>query len=156
MRSYFNCRDIFLYNSARSALYSHLKALGLPRDSEVLLTGFTCDVVANSVIQSGLNPVYVDIDKANFCMSLRSLKNNLSKYSRVIIIQHTYGISPEMEDILKIAKKNNLYVIEDCAVAFGEKYGKRYCGLFGDAAIFSFELSKTITSCRGGDVICKY
>jgi perosamine synthetase len=146
----FNEREIYLYNSARSALYTLLKALNLSPDSEVIVTGFTCDVVANSVIQAGLTPVYADINEGNFCMSVDSVKANINPKTKVIIIQHTLGIPADLNELIEIASKHDLYIIEDCAVSLGSKYKGKYTGTFGDAAIFSFELSKTITSCRGG------
>ena len=150
IQTIFNTRTVYLYNSARSALYTHLKSLHYSDGSEVIVTGFTCDVVANSVIQAGLTPVYVDINEDNFCMSPDSVRTNISSKTRVIIIQHSFGIPADIDELIEIANKHNLYIIEDCAVSLGSKYKGKYTGTFGDAAIFSFELSKTITSCRGG------
>lgn len=150
IQTIFNARVIYLYNSARSALYAHLKSLNYSNGSEIIVTGFTCDVVANSVIQAGLTPVYVDINEDNFCMSPNSVRANISSKTRVIIIQHSFGIPADIDELIEIANKHNLYIIEDCAVSLGSKYKGKYTGTFGDAAIFSFELSKTITSCRGG------
>ena len=146
----FGDRKIFLYGSARSALYNHLKCLDFEADLEVIVTGFTCEVVPNAIINSGLKPVYADIDPNTFCMCPKSLVECITSKSRVLIIQHTFGISAEISTLLNIADRHNLYVIEDCAVSLGSYYKGKLTGTFGDAAIFSFELSKTITACRGG------
>jgi perosamine synthetase len=142
--------NVFLFGSGRSALYSLLVSLGMEENDEVIITGYTCDVVANAIIQAKLKPVYVDIDLKNYCMSPKSVENSIGRKTKVIIIQHTYGIPADLDVLLDIAERHSLYVIEDCAVSLGSRYKGRLTGTFGDAAIFSFELSKTITSCRGG------
>ncbi|PIS30333.1 hypothetical protein COT42_03215 [Candidatus Saganbacteria bacterium CG08_land_8_20_14_0_20_45_16] len=146
----FGDKKIFFYVSARSALYGHLKCLGFEPGSEVIVTGFTCEVVPNAVVQAGLKPVYIDINPANYCMDPKLLKEKITNKSRVLIIQHTFGIPAQIDELLAIAREHNLYVIEDCAVSLGTRFKGELTGTFGDAAIFSFELSKTITSCRGG------
>ena len=150
VHSLFKYKEAFLFGSARSALYSLLHSLDFDSQSEVILTGFTCDVVPNAVIQAGLKPIYVDIDPSNYCMSPLSLIESITKQTKVVVIQHTYGIPADIDSLIEIAHKHSLYVIEDCAVSLGSRYNGKLTGRFGDAAIFSFELSKTITSCRGG------
>jgi perosamine synthetase len=142
--------EVFLYGSARAALSDHLVALQLPTDGEVIVTGYTCDVVANAVLQAGLLPVYADIDPATYCMDPRSTAQAISARTRVLIIQHTYGIPAALDELLELARRHDLYVIEDSAAALGSTYRGRQLGTFADAAIFSFELSKTITCGRGG------
>jgi len=146
----FNYRAAFLFGSGRSAIYSLLSSMELSKESEVIVTGYTCDVVPNAVIQAGLNPVYVDIDPAHYCMSPTSVLSKITDQTKVIILQHSYGLTTDVEAILKFAHDHSLYVIEDCAVSLGSKHSGKLTGSFGDAAIFSFELSKTITSGRGG------
>ena len=146
----FGTKEIHLYGSARSALYAHLKSLGLEPGAEVIVTGFTCEVVPNAVINAGLTPVYADIDPESYCMTAGSAAKVVSERTRVLIVQHTFGVAAELEPLLDLARRHGLYVIEDCAVSLGSFYRDRLTGTFGDAAIFSFELSKTITSCWGG------
>ena len=150
VRDKFGPRDIYFYGSARSALYHYLRSLNLAPGSEVILTGFTCDVVPNAVIQAGLKPVYADIDPANFCTSPESVRRTIGPNTKVLIVQHTFGIPADIEAFTQIAREHCLCLVEDCAVALGSRWMGRPMGTFGDAAIFSFELSKTITSCRGG------
>ena len=146
----FEYKGAYLFGSARSGLYSLLTSLDYKANDEVIVTGFTCDVVPNAVIQAGLKPVYADIDPKTYCMSPDSTRKLITDKTKVIIIQHTFGIPADLEALLKIADENSLYVIEDCAVSLGSRYKGKLTGTFGDAAIFSFELSKTITACRGG------
>lgn len=153
-REYFGSPAVYLYGSARSGLCNHLRALGLQTGSEVILTGFTCEAVPNAVIQAGLTPVYADIDAQTFCMSPGSVRSCITARTRVLIVQHTYGIAAELDALLEIARLHGLYVIEDCAVSLGSRSeAGRLTGTYGDAAIFSFEVSKIITSCRGGMVV---
>lgn len=149
----FDFQGAYLFGSARSGLYSLLKALAFEDGTEVIVTGFTCDVVPNAVIQAGCRPVYADIDPETFCMSPSSAAERITEKTRAIIIQHSFGIPADMDALMKLANEHSLYVIEDCAVSLGSRYKGQLTGTFGDAAIFSFELSKTITSCRGGLLI---
>ena len=146
----FNYKKAYLFGSARSALYSILKSLNHSNGSEVLVTGFTCEVVPNAIINAGYTPIYVDINPTTYCMDPKIVEKLITRKTRVIIIQHTFGIPAQINELLSIAKKYNLFIIEDCAVSLGSKYKGKLTGTFGDAAIFSFELSKTITSCWGG------
>lgn len=140
----------FLFGSARSSIYALLKSLNYDLGSEVLVTGFTCDVVPNAIINAGFTPIYVDINPTNYCMDPGIAEKLITDNTKVIIIQHTFGIPAQIDKLISIAHKHNLFVIEDCAVSLGSKYKGKLTGTFGDAAIFSFELSKTITSCWGG------
>lgn len=127
-----------------------LKSLNYDKGSEVLVTGFTCEVVPNAIINAGYLPIYVDINPANYCMNPKIVEKLITKKTKVIIIQHTFGIPAQIDELVNIAKKYDLFIVEDCAVSLGSKYNGRLTGTFGDASIFSFELSKTITSCWGG------
>ena len=146
----FKFRKGFLFGSARSSLFAILKTLRFEDKSEVLVTGFTCEVVPNAIINAGYIPIYVDISPVNYCMDPNVAEKLITKKTKAIIIQHTFGIPAQIEELINIAKKYNLFVIEDCAVSLGSKYKGKLTGTFGDASIFSFELSKTITSCWGG------
>ncbi len=145
--------EAFFYGSARSALYDYLRGLELPDQSEVVVTGFTCEVVANAVVQAGLRPVYADIDPETLGTDPTSVLRVLSDRTGAIIVQHTFGNPADLQDLLRLARDRGLPVIEDCAVALGSAHEGRPLGTFGDAAIVSFELSKTITSCRGGMLV---
>ena len=150
IQSMYKSEVSFLFGSARSALYSLLRSLEFGEQDEVIITGFTCDVVPNAIIQAGFQPVYADINPTNYGMSPSSFKSKITPKTKAVVIQHTFGIPCDIKSLLEIAKKHSLFVIEDCAVSLGTKYNGQLTGTFGDAAIFSFELSKTITSCRGG------
>ena len=108
----------------------------------MLITGFTCEVVPNAVINAGYTPIYVDINPINYCMDPTVVEKLITKKTKVIIIQHTFGIPAQIEELIDIAKKYNLYIIEDCAVSLGSKYKGKLTGTFGDASIFHSNYQK--------------
>lgn len=141
------------FNSGRTSLMAILHSLGLVEGNEVLIQAYTCVAVPDALIWSGCKPVYVDIDENNFSLDPKNLERKINKKTKAIIIQHTFGIPAQLEEIIKIAKKHHLYIIEDCAHATGVKYHDKYLGRFGDAAFFSFGRDKMLSSVYGGMVI---
>lgn len=152
LKNYLGVKSVFSFNSGRSSFFAILKSLDLPTDSEVLLQAFTCNAAVNPVIWAGLNPIYVDCDKETYNMSLSELKTKITAKSKVLLVQHTFGLPADMDEILKIANENNLIVIEDCAHALGALYKGKKVGTFGLAAFYSFSRDKVISSVYGGAV----
>ncbi len=144
--------DVFSFNAARSALFILFKALDV-NGEEVLIQGYTHIAVPNSIIWAGGVPVFVDIDPKTYNMDLKDLSKKITPRSKVILVQHTFGLPINMEEVLKIAKKNSLLVIEDCAHALGSKYKGKPVGTFGDASIFSFGVAKVIDAASGGILV---
>jgi dTDP-4-amino-4,6-dideoxygalactose transaminase len=142
--------DIYTFDSGRSALYAVLRCLNLEPGAEVLLQGYTCIVVSNSVIWAHLKPVYVDIEAATLNMDSQDLEKKITGKSKVVIVQHTFGKPANLRAILKIAQKHHLIVIEDCAHALGATYHGQAVGTFGQAAIFSFGRDKVVSAVHGG------
>jgi len=155
---------VISFNSGRSSLMAILNSLGLEKDSEVLLQAFTCNAAVNPIIWSGLKPVYVDCDEKTFNIDIEDLKRTLrqaqDKKPKALMIQHTFGLPVEMDEILEICQKNNLTLIEDCAHSLGAEYKNKKVGLpaedlakvgtFGKTAFFSFSRDKVISSVYGG------
>lgn len=152
-KEYHGVKYAVSFSSGRAALYYALKSLGLNGGDEVLTQALTCVAVPNSIIWAGFKPVYVDIDSATFNLDPKDLEKKLTKKSKAVIIQHTFGIPGPIKEVLEIAKKNNLIVIEDCAHALGAVYDGRKVGSWGDVAIFSFGRDKVISSVFGGMTI---
>ena len=138
------------FPSARSATTALLVARGIGRGDEVLVTGFTCLAVAEAVVASGATPVWVDIDPLRFSMSPEGAAAAVGSRTRAMIIQHTYGIPAETVPLIELAQKNGLYVIEDAALALGSASPEGPLGSFGDASVYSFEVSKRISAGWGG------
>lgn len=138
------------FSTGRSALWAILSALNLAEGSEVLMQAYTCVAVPDPVLWAGTKPVYVDIDPETLNMSPADLRKKITKNARVLIIQHTLGLPAEIDELMKVAREHNLFVIEDCAHALGAEYKRKQIGTFGDAAFFSFGRDKVISSVFGG------
>ena len=114
------------------------------------MQAFTCNAVPNPVLWAGLKPVYVDCDEKTFNIDKEDLKKKITPRSRVLIVQHTFGLPADMDAISEICRKNNLILIEDCAHSLGAEYKNKKVGTFGKAAFFSFSRDKVISSVYGG------
>ena len=134
-------------------LFLGLLALDLPRGSEVIMPSFTFFASASSIVFAGLKPIFVDVDKDTFNMDVNKIETLITSNTSAIMPVHVYGHSANMSDIMSIAKKNNLKIIEDAAQAYGVSYKGRHCGVFGDVSMISFFADKTITMGEGAVVL---
>jgi len=150
LKEYLAVEDIFLFWKGRVALYAILKAIGVKEGDEVILPAFTCVVVPNSIIYLRAKPVYVDIDRKTFNINVDKIERSITPKTKVIIAQNTYGLSPDIDSILDIARKHNLYVIEDCAHGFGGTYKDKKNGTVADAAFYSTQWNKPFSTGIGG------
>lgn len=149
-KKYLGMRYAVSFNSGRSSLFAILQSLNLEKGSDVLLQAFTCNAVPNPVLWAGLNPLYVDCDKDTFNIDADDVRAKITPNSKVLIIQHTFGLPADMDEIVSICKERNIFLIEDCAHALGAEYKGKKVGTFGDAAFFSFSRDKVISSVYGG------
>ncbi|MCX6794247.1 MAG: aminotransferase class I/II-fold pyridoxal phosphate-dependent enzyme [Candidatus Gottesmanbacteria bacterium] len=131
------------FNSGRSALLGILKAFGVGHGDEVIVQAFTCVAVPNSVRWAGAMPVYADIG-GSYNLDPMDVEKKITKNTRAIIVQHTFGVPAKIKEIIFIAAKHNVIVIEDCAHSLGTT------GRLGDAAFFSFGRDKVVSSVFGG------
>src|SRR5438445_13278925 len=138
------------FNSARVGLYGLLCALGVGEGADVLLSVLTHIVVANAICYTGARPVYVDCRVEDYNIDLGDAERRITPRSRVLLLQHTFGIPVDMDAALAFARRHNLVVIEDCVHALGARYDGRPVGTFGDAPFFSSEVTKTISTVMGG------
>lgn len=151
-KKYFSTETAASFDAGRSALRAILDCLELPAGSEVLTQALTCVAVPNSIMGAKLVPVYVDVDE-NFNIDIADAKNKLSSLTKVLIVQHTFGMPGSLDKISSFCKKNNLILLENCAHAFGATYKGKKIGTFGEAAFFSFGRDKIISSVWGGMAI---
>jgi dTDP-4-amino-4,6-dideoxygalactose transaminase len=140
------------FTSARAALYTVLSAMGIGEGDEVMVQAFTCVAVPNSIRWCGATPVYVDID-SSYNFDPADAAKKVTKRTKAIIIQHTFGIPANMKAIMAFAALHHLMVIEDCAHALGVTLDGVPLGTFGDAAVFSFGRDKMLSSVWGGVAI---
>jgi dTDP-4-amino-4,6-dideoxygalactose transaminase/serine acetyltransferase len=119
----------------------------------VILPGYTCVVVPDAIIYCRAKPVYVDIDPNTLNIDVSKIEEKITPRTKVLYAQHTFGSFCNMEAIMKIARKYNLKVVEDCAHAVGAEYDGKKAGTFGDAAYFTTEQSKILSTGMGGMAI---
>lgn len=137
-------------NSATAALHIALLSLDLPTGSEVIVPSLTFISSVNAIVYSGLKPVFADIDSNNLTISISSIKDLINKNTSAILPVHYGGEPCDMENIINLAKENNLKVIEDCAHTQGSLYKNKFLGTWGDIGCFSFEEKKGMTTGDGG------
>ncbi len=138
------------FASARMGFYATMKVLGISSDDEVILLGATCSVMVNAVLKVGAKPVFSDIDPNTFGSSIHSIKQRTSDKTKVIVVQHSFGIPCDIEPIIEFAQQRNIFIIEDCALSLGSKIKGKILGNFGDVAIFSTDHSKPLSTLIGG------
>ena len=151
----FEGHDAVLFPSARVGTAVLLRALGVGVGDEVLITGYTCAAVPIAVVSAGAKPVYVDISPDDFAMNPAEVKTRITSRTRVLLMQHTYGIPARIDKLSALARSHGLVLLEDAVLGIGSAIGGRALGSFGAASIFSFELSKTITVGWGGIVVTR-
>ena len=148
-------KHCWLFNAGRNALQIGLEAFELRPTDEVLCQAFTCVAVPNAIKWAGAKVVFVDTVKNGFNLSLKDLKKKITKNSKAIIVQHTFGNPDNLDQIKKICQKHQLILIEDCAHSLGVKYQGKPIGSFGDLTMLSFGRDKVISSVFGGAVLTK-
>ena len=143
-------RQCIAVNSGTSGLHMALIAAGIERGDEVIVPSFTFAATANTVALTGATPVFVDIDPQTFNIDPWSIEAAITPRTRAIQPVHLYGQPAAMNEIMAIAARHNLLVIEDAAQAHMASIGGRPVGSFGIAGVFSFYPTKNMTSGEGG------
>lgn len=146
---------IFLYWKGRVALYSILKAMELKKGDEVIIPALTCVVVPNAIIYAGLKPVYVDVEEITFNINVSQIESAITEKTKVIVCQNTFGLSSNIEQILSIAQKYDLYTIEDCTHGFGGYYNGKPNGSYCDTAFYSTQWNKPFSTGIGGFLVVR-
>ena len=145
----------FTFFKGRVALHALLRAAGVGPGDQVLLPGYTCVVVPNAVNYTGAEPVYLDVEPQTGNLDCDKLEDRLgsgweSGRAKVLIVQHTYGIPCDMDRLDAFARRHGLLVIEDACHALASTWRGRPVGTLGDAAFFSSQWSKPVTTGLGG------
>lgn len=134
------------------ALHLALESLNIGVGDEVITSNLTFGATVNAIIHAGAKPVLVDIDKDTWNIDPRLIESAITPKTKAILPVHIYGNPCDMVEIMDIARKNNLYVIEDCAESLGATVGSRPVGSFGDLSTVSFFANKVVTTGEGGSV----
>jgi CDP-4-dehydro-6-deoxyglucose reductase, E1 len=160
-KKFLGVRYVSLVNSGSSANLVALASLTskvfgerrLKAGDEFITTAVAFPTTVNPGIQYGLTPIFVDCVLENLNIDISKIEKAITKKTKLIMIAHTLGIPYDLEKVMKLAKKYNLWVIEDCCDALGSKYDGKLVGTFGDIATFSFYPAHQITMGEGGAVV---
>jgi perosamine synthetase len=144
------------FGSGRAALLAVLRALQLGPDAEVIVPAFTCRSVTQAIRQAGAVPRFADIETESFGLDVDALAQALRPAVRALLLQHSFGLpGRDLQALLTLARQHGLWVIEDCAHALGARWHGRLLGTLGDAAVFSFERGKVLSTCHGGMAVMR-
>ena len=141
---YCNSKYCIGVGNGLDALFLALKALGVREGDEVIVPSNTYIATALAVTYVGATPIFVEPDIRTFNINPSKIEEKITNRTKAIVPVHLYGHSCDMDPIMEIAKKHNLYVVEDCAQAHGATYKGKVIGSFGDAAGFSFYPGKNL------------
>lgn len=133
----------------RSALYHCLKHIKVKKTDEIIVSAYTCVSVSNAVIQSSWKIVYSDIESKNLWFDIKKLESSITKNTKVILVQHSFWKNWNIKEVIKLAKKYNIIVIEDCAHSLWSEIDWKKLWTFWDFAIFSTWRDKVISSVTG-------
>jgi CDP-6-deoxy-D-xylo-4-hexulose-3-dehydrase len=161
--AFMGVRDCVLVNSGSSANLLSLTALTSPLlgdrrlvpGDEVITCATSFPTTVNPILQNGLVPVFLDVDIPTYNPDLRALEAAIGPRTRAIMIAHTLGNPFDLGRVMDVARRHNLWVVEDCCDAVGAEYAGRKVGTFGDLATVSFYPAHHITMGEGGAVLCR-
>jgi dTDP-4-amino-4,6-dideoxygalactose transaminase len=150
---YVGARHGIACNSGTDALYLAMRALDIGEGDEVITVPFTFFSSAETISMTGAKPVFIDVEAHSFNMNLDLLEGAITERTKAIMPVHLFGRPVDMPRLMAIAKKHNLYVIEDCAQATGATYNQTKVGNFGDVGCFSFYPTKNLGGCGDGGMM---
>jgi len=129
-----------------------LEACGIGVGDEVILPGLTWQATAATILDVNATPVLVDVCEDTWCIDPKEIEKAITPRTKAIVPVHLYGCFADMDEVMRIAKKHNLYVIEDCAHKHGGEWNGKKAGSIGDIGSFSYQLSKHLTAGEGGSL----
>jgi dTDP-4-amino-4,6-dideoxygalactose transaminase len=148
----YNISECISVANGTDAIYIVLKMLGVGIGDEVITTSSSWISTSETISQTGAKPVFIDIDDF-YTIDINKIETSITKNTKAIIPVHLYGQPADMISLMKIAKKHNLFVIEDCAQAHLTQLNNTYVGKFGDASTFSFYPGKNLGAYGDGGCI---
>ena len=151
--SYIGVKHAVGVASGTDALLISLMACGIGPGDEVITTPFTFIATSETINRCGAVPVFIDIDPETFNINTTKIESKINRKTRAILPVHLYGQTAQMDDILHLARKYNLKVVEDCAQAFGAAYRGKKVGSIGDVGCFSFFPSKLLGAYGDGGMV---
>ena len=152
---YNSSKNIFCVGNATQGLHLALCALNIGVDDEVIVTNFSFISTASCILMQNAVPVFCDIESETLGINPNEIEKKISSKTKAIIYVHMFGIPAKVQEIMKIAKKHNLYLIEDASHAHGAVYAGKKIGNFGDISVLSLHQRKNLSCGEGGIVIAK-
>ncbi|MBI5357165.1 DegT/DnrJ/EryC1/StrS family aminotransferase [Candidatus Collierbacteria bacterium] len=155
-------KDISVYTGAKYAcavsngtcgLHLAVRALSLGEGDEVITTPFSFVASSNCLLYEKVKPVFADIESLTFNINPKLIEAKITKKTKAIVAVHVFGQPVNMGEILKIANKHKLLIIEDAAESFGSKYNEKYSGTIGDVGVYAFYPNKQMTTGEGGMIV---
>lgn len=146
---YLPAKHVLPFPAARWALYAVLSSLGFKEGDEVLVPAFTYFAVPAAVVRAGLKPVFVDIEPGSLAIDTEQAEKHVTSRTRAIIPTHLNGFACDIEAVASLARQHGLRIIEDCAQSPGASFKGKKLGTFGDAAYFTFGITKSFTTVCG-------
>ncbi|SHK01149.1 LegC family aminotransferase [Tepidibacter formicigenes] len=150
---YLNIKKAVVTVNGTSAIHLALKALEIGKGDEVVVPSLTFISPVNAIRYLEANPVFVDVSRDTFVMDAEKIEEAITPSTKAILVVHIYGHPVDMDKIMNIAKKHNLYVIEDATESLGSLYKGKHTGTIGDIGCFSFNGNKLITTGAGGMLV---
>ncbi len=150
---YVGSRYASVVNNGTVSLLIAFMALGIGSGDEVIVPDYTMIASANAVVLAGATAVLVDINPANLCLDLDLVEKAITPKTKAIELVSINGRYPDMNRVLDLARKYNLYLIEDAAQSLGSRFQGRHLGTFGDVGSYSFSFPKIITTGQGGALV---
>jgi dTDP-4-amino-4,6-dideoxygalactose transaminase len=139
--------------SGTDALVLILDAKGIKKGDEVITTPFTFFATAEAISRIGANPVFVDIDYSTFNINPEKIHEKITGKTKAIIVVHLFGLPAEMDEVMRISKEEELFIIEDACQAIGAVYKDKKVGSIGDTGVFSFFPSKNLGGAGDGGMV---
>lgn len=152
-KQYVEVKEAIAVSSGRCALKLILKKLGLKRGDGIILSSYNFQGVPMSLLKEGFRLQFVDAHRDTYQMDVERVEEKIDSNTKAIIATHLFGQPCDLDRIIEIAKKYNLFVIEDAAHSLGSRYRDRFTGAIADAGFFSFTGSKTLNTSFGGMVV---
>ncbi len=140
-------------SSGTSGLHLCMKILDLKEGDEIITTPFSFIASSNCIIYERTKPVFVDIDEKTFNIDVSKIEDKINNKTKAILPVHVFGHPCNIDEIIEIAERNNLRVVEDACESIGAEYKGIKTGKFGETAVFAFYPNKQITTGEGGMIV---
>jgi dTDP-4-amino-4,6-dideoxygalactose transaminase len=147
---YLGIQNVIAVSSGTATLHLALVALGVGAGDEVIVPAFSYPATANVVEIVGAKPVFVDVEPDTFNIDVSQIEKSITPRTRAIMPVHEFGLACDISAVVEIARKHDLFVIEDAACALGATENGKFVGTFGEIGSFSLHPRKAITSGEGG------